>query len=201
MKPIVALCLLILFCANASTQAQDDWSHYKDRTLKQIIDQHSEDAKDNKAKLYYLFTADLFPSRVTVVYTGQIRKISPTRKQFIAEWAKTRESSELVSLFEEELLFKEDEAEHWLPVQKQVIPFFAQGLKVNEKVELYLIWIGALTQAEKTDWFFLVNEFQKPQPAKKPVPAEARYTSLGPFVVPRYGRSAQKIAPLGAECL
>jgi hypothetical protein len=154
----------MLTSVSTFSQGQDGWGNYQGRTLKQIVDQHSKIASDEKAKLNLLFSADLFPSRVKGIYSGEIRKISATRKEFIAEWVKTRKGSpELVNLFEEEFLFKEGDAEYWLPVQKQVIPFIREELKAGDRVELYLIWIGARSEPGITDWFFLVNEFQKDQ--------------------------------------
>ena len=97
-----------------------------------------------------------------MIYTGEKRPIPGKRKQFIADWAKTRQvGQETVDLFEEELLFKEGATEHWLPVQKQVIPFFARELNKGAAVELYLMWIGARTEDGATDWVFLVNEFNR----------------------------------------
>lgn len=68
--------------------------------------------------------------------------------------------NEIVDLFETELLFKENGVEYWLPVQKQVIPYFAQELKKGDQVTLFLIWIGAYKNAGSWDWVFLVNEFE-----------------------------------------
>jgi hypothetical protein len=161
---LIVIGCLMLTSLCAFSQGQDGWGNYQVRTLKQIVDQHSEIASNEKAKLNLLFSADLFPSKVKGIYSGEIRKISATRKEFIAEWAKTRKASpELVNLFEEELLFKEGDAGYWLPVQKQVIPFLREELKAGDRVELYLIWIGTRSEGGVTDWFFLVNEFQKDQ--------------------------------------
>src|SRR5262245_48894292 len=158
----ISLCLALLTLTTVSANAQDDWGKYEPRTLNQIIEEHSKAAVDEKAQIHLLFSAELFPSRVKVTYTGEVRKISATRKQFIADWAKTRQlSKDLVALFDEELLFKEGKVEYWLPVQQQVIPYFQKELKVGDSVELYLIWIGARRELGVTDWIFLVNEFEK----------------------------------------
>jgi hypothetical protein len=158
--PFMGWVLLTLPAALAQTQ--NDWAKYQSRTLSQIIKQHSKAAVDEKARIHLFFTADVFPSKVKVTYTGEVRTISSIRKEFIADWAKTRKvGEELVALFDEELLFKEDKTEYWLPVQRQVIPYFKEELKPGDSVELYLIWIGARRQFGVTDWIFLVNEFQK----------------------------------------
>ena len=151
----------------ALAQAEDGWGAYQPRTLDQIIKQHSRTVADTQARVDLFFTAELFPSRVKVTYTGQIRKIAATRKEFIARWATTRNAQQLSALFEEELLFKEGAVDYWLPVQKQVIPYFKEELKPGDPVELLLIWIGARSESKVADWIFLVNEFEQHEPADK----------------------------------
>jgi hypothetical protein len=159
-KVLLSISWVLLMLAPALAQAQDGWDKYQSRTLGQIIKQHSA-AVDDKARIHLLFTADVFPSRVKVTYTGELRSISSVRKEFIANWAKTRKvGEELVDLFQEELLFREGTTEYWLPVQKQVVPYFKQELKIGDQVELYLIWIGARREFGVADWIFLVNEFE-----------------------------------------
>jgi len=165
------MCWALLTLPAALAETQDDWARYQSRTLSQIIKQHSKAVVDEKARIHLFFTADVFPSKVNVTYTGEVRTISSIRKEFIAAWAKTRTvHEEVVALFDEELLFKEGKTEYWLPVQRQVIPYFKEELKPGDSVELYLIWIGARRQFGVTDWIFLVNEFQKDQvpPALQP---------------------------------
>ena len=164
------LLLFILFAAVAllsqyrAVEAQDNWDNYRPRTLKQLLEQLAKVASEpeaRKAHLELLFT-DSFPSRVAVTYTGEKRAIPAKRKEFIGYWAKSRGlRQEIVDLFEDELLFKEDSTEYWLPVQKQVIPFFAEELKKGDTVELYLIITGSRTEDGVPDWVFLVNEFKK----------------------------------------
>ena len=162
--------LFILFAAvmvlseHSTARAQENWDNYRPRTLKQLLEQVAKVASEpeaRKAHLELLFT-DSFPSRVTVTYTGEKRAIPAKRKEFIGYWAKSRGlRQEIVDLFEDELLFKEESTEYWLPVQKQVIPFFADELKKGDTVELYLIITGSRTEDGVTDWVFLVNEFKK----------------------------------------
>jgi hypothetical protein len=88
--------------------------------------------------------------------------MSPARLDLIAGWIKTTgRSPEIAKVFDTEFLFLEDSVEYWLPVQSQVIPFFAKELKKGDKVTLYTIWIGGYKCAGKWDWIFLVNEFEE----------------------------------------
>jgi hypothetical protein len=159
---LFAFALIATLGTIAAAQEQDQRGKYRPRTLGQIVKQHSQRVTDIKAGTYSLFTADGFPSRVAVTYTGQSRKIAPKRKEFIAEWEKTLTSGQKITeLFEDEFLFVEDSVEYWLPVQKRLIPYFKQELKKGERIELLLMWIGAKKESEKVDWVFLVNEFEK----------------------------------------
>jgi hypothetical protein len=155
---------MIVLAASTVTQAQQNWDHYKLRTLKQLLEQNASlisERETRGARTDLLITAD-FPSRVKVTYTGEKRMIPAKRKEFITYWADSRNASrDIVDLFEEELLFKEDSTEYWLPVQKQVIPFFAKELKKGDPVQLFLIMLGARTDDGVSDWVFLVNEFEK----------------------------------------
>jgi len=162
MRVLLSLAALLLLGSAATAQAQENRDNYQPRTLSQIIEQHRVIAANGTSGISLLFSADVFPSRVKVTYMGDKRAIPASRKEFIAEWAKTRKLDRgTVDLFEDELLFKEGPTEYWLPVQKQVVPFFAEELKNGDVVELYLMWIGSRTENGATDWVFLVNEFKR----------------------------------------
>jgi tetratricopeptide (TPR) repeat protein len=156
------LCMALFLITNYAL-AQDPWESYKPRTLKQIIQQHESElvTERGQAKAVLIFSAEPFKSRVKVIYTGESRIVSAKRKELIVDWVKSfRYKPETADLFESELLFKEGSVEHWLPVQKQVIPYFAQELKKGDEVTLLLVWAGARRDPEQTDWVFLVNEFE-----------------------------------------
>ena len=143
---------------------QKDWDNYLVRTLKQVITQHEKLVLESNG---YVFSADTFPSRVDVIYTGKVRKVSAERKKFIVEYFKSRGLEEdIPNLFESELLFKAESVEYWLPVQKQVVPYFSEELKERDKVNLFVIWIGAINKNGSVDWIFLVNEFSTIAPRK-----------------------------------
>ena len=155
----IALTLALFLCSGFA-KGQDTWDRYKTRTLGEIVQQHSntETLKGSDA----FFTGDEFPSQVRVTYTGSSRKMSPARLEHITRWIKTTgRSPEIGKVFQTELLFLEGSVEYWLPVQSQVIPFFAKELKKGDRVTLYTIWIGGYKCAGKWDWIFLVNEFEE----------------------------------------
>jgi Tfp pilus assembly protein PilF len=156
------LCLALFLMTNYAL-AQDSWESYKPGTIKQIIQQHEPElvTERGQAKTVSIISADSFPSRVKVIYTGESRIVSAKKKELIVDWVISfRYKPETADLFESELLFKEGSVEHWLPVQKPVIPYFAQELKKGDEVTLLLVWAGARRDPEQTDWVFLVNEFE-----------------------------------------
>ena len=154
-----------MLLAAVSVNAQEDWDKYKPRTLDEIINQHSKDAPSAKG---FLFTGDLFPSRVKVLYTAQQRPLNKERKHFISQFFKSVNRLELAELFTSEFLFKEGSVQYWLPVQEQLIEHFKRELKNGDKTVLFVNWIGAYNSNGKVDWIFIVNEFE----ALDPVPAE-----------------------------
>jgi len=157
------LCLTLFLMTNYAL-AQDSWEKYRPRTLDQIIQQHAPErlkAPGLEKAAVSIISSDSFPSRVKVIYTGESRIVSAKRKELIVDWVKSfRHKPEIADLFESELLFKEGSVEYWLPVQKQVIPYFAQEVKKGGEVTLLLVWVGVRREPEQTDWVFLVNEFE-----------------------------------------
>ena len=128
-----------------SSLAQDSWERYKPRTLNQIIKQHAPELVKVRGleKVVSIISSDTFPSRVKAIYTGESRSISAKKKELIFYWVKSfGYRLEIADLFESELSFKEGSVEYWLPVQKQVSPYFAQELKKGDEVTLLLIWVG-----------------------------------------------------------
>src|SRR5215475_3671783 len=154
---------MALFLMTNYALAQDSWEKYRPRALNQIIQQHAPEQLKalGLEKAVSIISSDPLPSRVKVIYTGESRIVSAKRKELIVDWVKSfRHKPEIADLFESELLFKEGSVEYWLPVQKQVVPYFAQELKKGDEVTLLLVWVGVRREPEQTDWVFLVNEFE-----------------------------------------
>lgn len=157
-----------------STRAQDPWEKYQPRRLDQIVKQYAAkvvDDPDIEVKFpdesIAVLTRDSFPSRVTVTYTGQSRPISPKRKELINHWLRiwygydTQVRDKYVKLWDMEFLFTENLIEYWLPVQTPLIQHLQSELKKGDDVTLFVAWVGARKEADKIDWVFFVNEFEK----------------------------------------
>ena len=164
---ILAAAAFFLLAPGHTAHGQDvfPWEQYKARTLGEIIKQNVDEVAGRDApardKVSVVFPGDPLPSRVRVTYTGTTRKIPPAHKAHIDEWAKSFGlKPELIASFEDEVLFLECSTEHWLPVQKQVLPFFEKELKKGDMVTLYTAFTGGRKVDGAWNWIFVVNEFQ-----------------------------------------
>ncbi|MDX6710135.1 MAG: hypothetical protein QOH96_1151, partial [Blastocatellia bacterium] len=138
------------------------YEDYVPRTIRQIIQEHSDLKILSKNNLSMLLTGDTFSSRVKAVYTGQSRKISPEKKQHLDMLVTSfNVDQKIIDQYGTEFLFLEGTTEHWLPVQARLIPMFGKELKKGEQVTLYTEWVGAKKIGGKWEWIFMVHEFQK----------------------------------------
>lgn len=157
--------VILLGCSSHSFAQGFPWDDFKPRTLKEIVKLDAAEIKDSEKKNRVILHADMLLSVVRVKYTGKSRRISETKKGFLQNWAQTftGNGERYAAMYEEDLLFTEDGVEYWLPVQKKVVPHFAKELKEGEEVDLYLVRAGGVCSKQVCDWFFLVEEFQKPK--------------------------------------
>lgn len=102
-------------------------------------------------------------SKIQVVFTGKSRPISDSRKNFINMWFGMLRADQkgLADLYESEYLYKESEIEYWLPTSKPITKYFDKELKPGDRMDLYLISIGAYRRDSVIDCVLLVEEFQK----------------------------------------
>jgi hypothetical protein len=157
--------MLLLGCCFHSFAQGFPWDDFKPRTLKEIVSLDAEEIKDSEKQNRVILHADMLLSVVRVKYTGKSRSISKTKKEFLQQWAQTftGDGEKYAAMYEEDLLFTESGVDYWLPVQKRVTPHFAKELKEGEDVDLYLVRAGGVCSKKVCDWFFLVEEFQKPK--------------------------------------
>jgi hypothetical protein len=84
-------------------------------------------------------------------------------KKIIAVYAEASfKNPEYRDLYATEFLFTEGSVAYWLPVQKQLIPYFEQELKKGDKVNLYVVWVGGRKESGTIEHVFSVNDFEKP---------------------------------------
>lgn len=172
---------LLLVILPVGSYAQSDWHTYPVRTIANIIEVHSGEVS---RKTDMIVSADPFPSKTLVTYTGKRRPVSEYTKYFINLWVQTRNvPPENASMLVEEYLFVEKGKEHWVPVLKTLTPFFDKELKEGDEIQIYYFFLGGYnekklrekgankqkadekaigTVEDKVTWIFAVEEFQKP---------------------------------------
>ena|SRR5687768_16538389 len=163
---ILLLLTLMLLLFISTSFAQDfPWDDFKPRTLKEIVSIDAREINDSERENRVIFHADMLLSVIRVKYTGKSRSVSEVKRDFLKKWAQTftQNGDEYAALYEKDLLFMENGVEYWLPVQKKVIPYFSKELKEGEDVDIYIVRAGGVCIKKVCDWFFLVEEFQKPK--------------------------------------
>lgn len=159
-----------------SGAALNGYEDYAPRTLREIITNHSELLDKSNV----LLTGDTFSSRVKLIYTGSSRKISAAKKQHLDIVLKSfKVDPEQLARYQTEMLFLEGNDEHWLAVQRELIPFLQKELTKDEEVIVYTEWLGAIKADGKWEWVFIVNEFQKMEKPTITAP-QTRVVTLSP---------------------
>lgn len=174
---ILLLTLALYVCANA----QSDWDTYQSRTIGEIIEAHTNEGS-NKVDL--IVSADPFPSKMVVTFTGRHRPVGEYTRDFIALWIQTRNvPASNAELLVEEYLFSEKGKEYWIPVVKAVTPFIEKELKSGDEIVVYYFFLGGYNEkrlrakkkdkSKRTDgkkiedgvtWIFAVEEFRRTGP-------------------------------------
>jgi hypothetical protein len=159
MKMFLALTLVAVSFASTLLQGFP-FEIFKPRTLKEVISITTKAVRPDDS----MFLAqNQLESKVEVVFTGQSRPIDDGRKTFIKTWVGTLRSDQqgYAELYEREYLYKEASDEHWLPTSKPITKYFDKELKPGDKMDLYLISIGAFRSRGEIECVLLVEEFQK----------------------------------------
>lgn len=145
----------------ATTLAQGfPWEIFKPRTLKEVISITTKAVRPDDS----MFLANnQLESKVEVVFTGQSRPLIKARKTFITMWVGMLRADQkyYAELYEREYLYMEGADEYWLPTSRPITKYFEKELKPGDKMDLYLISIGAYRSKDDIDCVLLVEEFQK----------------------------------------
>ena len=160
---------VLALCGTAFSQKGKEFEKYKSRTLAEIplVNREATDRPLSKAKLdekHDFISSDLLHSRASVEFTGQKRPISTSHQEMIKMWMKLKNTSKkIMSLYENEFLFKEGDQEYWIPVQKPVEEAMLKELKVNDMITLFVIYVGGrkAAMAKNFEWLFLSTTYDK----------------------------------------
>jgi len=180
---IIPTILLTFISLAFSVPAQSDWHTYPLRGLSELVTQE-QGLVSETPKSDIVISAQPFPSKTVVTYTGTKRPVDELTRSFIKLWAQTRNiPAENAEQLVDEYLFKEKGTEYWIPVLQSVAPYFEKELKANDEIMIYYFYLGGFNPkslyeksttkpkvsgrlSESIRWIFAVEEFQKPKPSE-----------------------------------
>ncbi|HVF45305.1 MAG TPA: hypothetical protein VM936_19925 [Pyrinomonadaceae bacterium] len=177
----IACAAVILLALSAAASAQSDWDTYPARSIADLISAHSG---EGLPKADIAVSANPFPSKTVITYTGRHRPLGEYKKSFIRLWVETRDvPAGNADMLAEEYLFKEGGKEYWLPVHRQLVPFFDKELKPGDEITAFFFFLGGydekkLIEKDKSkdkkekekasaaavagmEWVFALEEFRK----------------------------------------
>jgi hypothetical protein len=136
---------------------------YTARTLKEVAAKTVAAADKEKEDAAKLVLSDLLPSRARAIYTGRTRPLPVGKSAVLDAWARRYAGSveHYTKHYDTEALFKENGAEHWLAVRKDLLPPLQQTLKAGDAADLSLIRMGAAKTAAGWEPLLLVEGFEK----------------------------------------
>ena len=137
---------------------------YKSRTLKEVAAEGSNTESRGNKEETMIVTADILPSRVRVTLAGSARPIPQLKKEVLRQWARLYAGAieSYTKPYETEMLFNEDGREYWLAVKQRSLPGLKE-LKQGERLDLYLIRVGAARADGGWEPLLLIESFQKPK--------------------------------------
>src|SRR4029077_16675644 len=128
------------------------WDKFQPRTMSEMIALGSNSTLSSLEENTVVFTHRLFPSQVTLGYTGESRDISSETKEFIEGWVSAvAHHPGLLKLFHKELLFSDGSSQYWLPVPNNG-PNYERVLRKGETVTLFITPIGMRRYSGRSQW-------------------------------------------------
>jgi hypothetical protein len=135
---------------------------YTPRSLKEIAAMKPDPNSLRDKQEGMVVTVDDLPSRVRVTYTGLTRPIPPLKKEVIRQWARLYAGSleHYTESYQAEMLFIENGVRSWVAIPKDSPLLSKQSFKKGERLDLYLIRLGAAIVGRKYDWALLVEKLR-----------------------------------------
>jgi len=192
---LVALLLVVGCAANRSSlptyeisTSKGTWDRYEPASLNHLK-ATLFDYPENQIGMTINAAAAAKPYKISGLYLGESRPVSTVKTEFIQKWwgSTLKIGEEFTNLFESELLFEVEGARYWMPVQRQVLPYFQKELTKGDSVDLYVMVLGTIDNLDEHDWIIIINEFQK---KKQIMPAAGSKIGRHPF---RWGDHLLKV--------
>ena len=156
---LAALILATPLCAQGSATG---WDRYTPGRLRTIVDAHrdaiAEGALGGPADSVRFVSAEDFPTEAKLLFVGETRPLPRLKREFLVEWLRfIGKDTATAQLYAEELLFREDSAEYWLPVQKGMPEWVRENVQPGQLVSTFVMFLGALRIPGKLEWMFIVT--------------------------------------------
>lgn len=143
----------------AAAEQGFNFKAYRPATIEQIKAEHMDHiavALGDASKT--VFEAGVFKYRVRGIFQGGQRRIRYAVRIRVNAWARSLNlGAEIADLFIQEIQLSENGTNHWIAVQKHLVPFLERDLARGDPIYLYLVFIGVY----RTRPVFLANEFRK----------------------------------------
>jgi hypothetical protein len=163
--------LVVITCTFAPSE--DHWEKYQRRTLRSVVDSHHDDIERlNSDKKAMLLTGDSFPSQTELLYLGESRPLPDKQSLLFEFWRKMfKDQAPTPEEFSSEMLFQEGTERRWIAVQKPLIDPLTKEVQKGQRLNAYVIWIGAIKDGEDWEWLFAMNGFlAQPSPESSSQP-------------------------------
>jgi len=145
---------LLALGAFTTALAQNDLSFYPVRTLAEAL----KDSVNPEDKADFYVDGRQLKSRSKVTFTGELRKLTDKRRQFVELWLETRGvSKNVITALENEAKFQEGTTVYWMPIRKRTLELIPEDLKKGGQVDVYTILAGAVRVDDKVEPIFIVG--------------------------------------------
>ena len=162
-RVILALLIVLTIAAPVCAQnAPSGWDRYIAGRLRTIVNAHTDAIADgtlgSSADSVRFVSAEDFPTEATLVFLGQARPLPPLKRDFLVDWLRfIGKDTSIAQMYSQELLFREDSAEYWLPVQEGMPDWVRENVQVGESVPVFVLFLGALRIPGKLEWMFIAT--------------------------------------------
>ncbi|HXQ34340.1 MAG TPA: hypothetical protein VN843_10025, partial [Anaerolineales bacterium] len=104
------------------------------------------------------------PTRVRATYAELTARVPEAKAELIRQWARRYAGApETYTKFEIDVAFTEHGNDYWLTFSRKTLDSFWKADVLNKPVDLFLIKMGAIKQADKWVPVLLVESFQEAQ--------------------------------------
>jgi hypothetical protein len=147
------------------TVASFQWDRYVPRSLHDLTELVDAELPTMGNGDVYIETSPYYqyPSRVGVIYTGEVRTTSDGLQMvadiFLNNYAPQLAQEERSTFLDQQVLFREGAADYWLAVQAPLLIELGEAVQADGPVTLFIIFAGASKQAGELERLYVVNGF------------------------------------------